>query len=119
MVGGPEAIEEAQTSAAIMRSEVNLCHDLIRPHERSVYMLVLSLIQNEADAEATAQEAFLKAFRNLSTFRTESRFSIWVTRIALNEAYSKLRQKKTIKTESLDVELEVDGHVSQAVPVPP
>ena len=62
--------------------------------------MVLSLLQNEADAEDAAQQAFLNAFRNLSKFRAESRFSTWLIRIALNEARSKLRQKKAISLEA-------------------
>jgi len=38
---------------------------LISPYERSVYVAVFSLLQNEADAEEVAQEAFLKAFSHL------------------------------------------------------
>jgi RNA polymerase sigma-70 factor (ECF subfamily) len=80
-----------------------------------VYVLVLSLLKNEAEAEDAAQEAFLKAFRNLSKFRAESKFSTWLISIALNEARSKLRQKKAMKTESLDTGPEEDRHVSPAI----
>jgi RNA polymerase sigma-70 factor (ECF subfamily) len=77
--------------------------------------MVLSLLQDEADAEDAAQEAFLKAFRNLSKFRAESKFSTWLISIALNEARARLRQKKTMKTESLDAGSEEEGHVSPAI----
>jgi hypothetical protein len=60
---------EAAMIASILAGDTRLYHDLIRPHERSVYMMALSFMKNEADAEDIAQEAFLKAFRNLSTFR--------------------------------------------------
>ena len=115
MVDNPQVVDEAQIIAAIVRGETHLFHDLIRPHERSVYVMVLSLLQNEADAEDAAQEAFLKAFRNLSKFRAESKFSTWLISIALNEARSKLRQKKAMKIESLDAGSEEDGHVSPAI----
>src|SRR5580698_3848323 len=76
---------EAAMIASILAGDTRLYHDLIRPHERSVYMMALSFMKNEADAEDVAQEAFLKAFRNLSTFRAESKFSIWLISITLNE----------------------------------
>ena len=63
---------EGEMIAAILAGDTQLYHDLIRPHERSVYMMALSFVKNKADAEEVAQEAFLKAFRNLSTFRAES-----------------------------------------------
>src|SRR5271154_544703 len=115
MVDNPQAVDEAQIISAIVRGETHLFHDLIRPYERSVYVMVLSLLQNEADAEDAAQEAFLKAFRNLAKFRAESKFSTWLISIALNEARSKLRQKKAGKMESLDSGSQEDGHVSPAI----
>src|SRR5271156_3619272 len=115
MVDNTQVVDEAPIIAAIVRGETHLFHDLIRPYERSVYMMVLSLLQNEADAEDASQEAFLKAFRNLAKFRSESKFSTWLISIALNEARSKLRQKKARKIESLDSGSEVDGHVSPAI----
>ena len=57
MVDNPQVVDEAQIISAIVRGETHLFHDLIRPHERSVYVMVLSLLQNEADAEDAAQEA--------------------------------------------------------------
>src|SRR5260370_17310176 len=115
MVDNHQVVDEAHVIACIVRGETQLFHDLIRPYERSVYVMVLSLLQNEADAEDAAQEAFLKAFRNLAKFRAESKFSTWLISIALNEARSKLRQKKARKMESLDSGSEEDGHVSPAI----
>ena len=115
MVDNPQVVHEAQIIAAIVRGETHLFHDLNRPHERSVYVMVLSLLKNEPEAEDAAQEAFLKAFRNLSKFRAESKFSTWLISIALNEARSKLRQKKAMKIESIDAGPEEDGHVSPAI----
>ena len=115
MVEKVQVADEAQIIASIVRGEIHLFHDLIRPYERSVYAMVLSMLQNEADAEDAAQEAFLKAYRNLAMFRAESKFSTWLISIALNEARSKLRQKKSVKIESLDAGSEEDGHVSPAI----
>jgi RNA polymerase sigma-70 factor, ECF subfamily len=106
---------EAQIITSILAGNSHDFHDLIRPHERSVYIMALSLLHNEADAEDAAQEAFLKAFRNLANFRGESKFSTWLISITLNEARSRLRSKKTMKMESLDDPAEGQGHVSPAL----
>ena len=100
--------------ASILAGNTHEFHSLIQPYERSVYSMALSMLQNEADAEDAAQEAFLKAFRNLDKFRGEAKFSTWLISITLNEARSRLRHKKTAKTDSLD-ELTEDGHVSPAL----
>jgi RNA polymerase sigma-70 factor (ECF subfamily) len=106
---------EAAMIASILAGNTQLYHDLIRPHERSVYMMALSLMKNEADAEDIAQEAFLKAFRNLSKFRAESKFSTWLISITLNEARSRLRRKRIVRMESLDEPSDEGTSVSPAL----
>jgi RNA polymerase sigma-70 factor (ECF subfamily) len=87
----------------------------VRPYERSVYVMALSMLKNEADAEDTAQEAFLKAFRNLGSFRADSKFSTWLVSITLNEARSRLRRSRAVKIESLDEPEDEQRHISPAV----
>ena len=106
---------EAAMIALILAGDTQLYHDLIRPHERSVYMMALSFMKNEADAEDIAQEAFLKSFCNLSAFRGESKFSTWLISITLNEARSRLRRQAINRTESLDEPPDDRGVVSPAL----
>jgi RNA polymerase sigma-70 factor (ECF subfamily) len=115
MTATPEKRDESQIIASILGGNTHHFHDLIRPHERSVYIMALSLLQNEADAEDAAQEAFLKAFRNLAKFRGEAKFGTWLVSIALNEARSRLRNRKAVKMESLDDIPEGQENVSPAL----
>lgn len=101
--------------ASILAGNTQDYHELIRPYERSVYMMALSFMKNEADAEDVAQEAFLKSFRNLASFRAEAKFSTWLISITLNEARGRLRSKSTIRLESLDTSTDEDGSVSPAL----
>jgi RNA polymerase sigma-70 factor (ECF subfamily) len=77
-------------------------------------MMALSYMKNEADAEDVAQEAFLKAFHHLATFRAEAKFSTWLIGIALNEARSRLRREGAWHMESIDDTPFEDGHPSPA-----
>ncbi len=86
----------------VLGGQTETFHELIRPYERSVYLMALSLLKNEAEAEDAAQEAFIKAYRNLSRFRSDSRFSTWLIAIVLNEARAKLRRKMPALTDSID-----------------
>jgi RNA polymerase sigma-70 factor (ECF subfamily) len=101
--------------ASILAGETQLYHELIRPYERSVYMMALSYMKNEADAEDVAQEAFLKAFHHLATFRSEAKFSTWLVGIALNEARSRLRHAGAMRMESIDETSEEGGHISPTI----
>jgi RNA polymerase sigma-70 factor, ECF subfamily len=111
-----EQRDEAGMIAAILSGESQRFHDLIRPYERSVYVMALSFVKDESDAEDVAQEAFLKAFRNLASFRGEAKFGTWLISITLNEARSKIRRKKLVKMEPLEAPDGDDGsHVSPAL----
>jgi RNA polymerase sigma-70 factor, ECF subfamily len=115
MTGTTEPRDEAQMIAAILAGDTQLYHQLIRPYEHSVYMMALSYMKNEADAEDVAQEAFLKAFHHLASFRSESKFSTWLVGIALNEARSRLRREGLLRMDSLDDTTEDGGHISPAI----
>jgi RNA polymerase sigma-70 factor, ECF subfamily len=115
MTASTESRDEAQMIATILAGDTQLYHQLIRPYERSVYMMALSYMKNEADAEDVAQEAFLKAFHHLATFRSEAKFSTWLIGIALNEARSRLRREATLRMESIDNPADDGGHISPAI----
>lgn len=106
---------EAEMIAGILAGETRLYHELIRPHERSVYLMALSYVKNEADAEDVAQEAFVRAFRNLASFRAESKFGTWLISITLNEARNHLRRQSVIRIESLDKPPDENKPISPAL----
>lgn len=101
--------------AAILAGDHEQFHELIRPFERSVYLMAFSMLRNEAEAEEVAQEAFLRAFRSLRNFRADSKFSTWVIGITLNEARSRLRRRNLVKMESLDVPDGEQRHIAPAL----
>lgn len=86
----------------VCAGEKELFYELISPYERSAYIAAFSVLQNEADAEEAAQEAFLKAFSHLSSFRRESKFSTWLIQIAVNEARMKRRKGHRFLYVSMD-----------------
>ena len=73
---------------------------LVTQYERLVYAVALKLLGNEHDAQDAAQETFIKLYRNLSSFRGESKFSVWLYRLANNVCIDMLR-KKSVPTVSL------------------
>ncbi len=68
--------------------------DLYRRHERRAYNLALRTIGNPWDAADVTQEAFIKAFRNLDSFKGDALFSTWLHRIVVNAAYDFLRRRR-------------------------
>lgn len=108
--GGPPEASAAEAEAALVRrilaGERHLFHELVRPHERGVYFAAYSVLKNEHDAEEVAQEAMLKALRNLASFRAEAKFGTWLTAIAINEARGRLRHERVLQFSSIDAPTE-------------
>ena len=93
---------EAELIQSVCDGEREAFYELIRPYERLVYVTAISILKNPADAEEVAQEAVLKAFSNLASFRGESKFSTWLVQITYNEAKMKLRKARRHLYESID-----------------
>jgi RNA polymerase sigma-70 factor (ECF subfamily) len=108
------AQRDAELIARILGGERELFHELVRPYEKSIYLAAFSILQNQQDVEDAAQEAVLKALKNLHSFRAESKFSTWLVSIAINEARARLRHSRVLKFESLDAPPEDD----EGAPVP-
>ncbi len=103
----PNAAETALIRR-VLAGEAECFYELIRPYERGIYYAALSVLSNDADAEETCQEAILKAFKNLSYFRMEAKFSTWLTQIVINEARLRLRKDRRHLYESVDEGLSDD-----------
>src|ERR1700758_145756 len=99
---GPKTARERELMQRICAGETDLFYELIRPYERGVFFAAASILGNDADAEEVAQEAVLKAFKNLARFRQESKFSTWLIQITINEAKMKLRKDRRHLYESVD-----------------
>jgi RNA polymerase sigma-70 factor (ECF subfamily) len=95
---------EADCIRRILAGERHLFHDLIRPCERPIYFLLLSLLRNESEAEDASQETAIKVYLNLKNFRGDSQFRTWVLSIARNEGLGRLRKAGTRREDSLDAE---------------
>ena len=107
---------EASCIRRILAGEKHLFHDLIRPCERSIYFLLLSLLKNETDAEDAAQETVIKVYQNLDKFRGDAQFRTWVLSIARNEGLGKLRKIGSRREDSLDAETdETSGDYTPAI----
>ncbi len=96
--------------AKILNGERDCFYELIAPYERRVYLTAYEILRNSPDAEEVAQEAFLKAYRGLSKFRGESKFSTWLLRITVNEARMRWRKVREVSLESLLPEDDETGY---------
>jgi len=93
---------ELELIARVKGGDSEAFFELVRPYERAAFLAAVSLVKNDADAEEVCQEAILKAFKNISRFRQEAKFSTWLIQICINEAKMKLRKDRRHLYESVD-----------------
>ena len=72
---------------------------IVDKYKNKAFSMLKRMLKNEFDAEEVLQDCFLKAFKSLSTFKGEAKFSTWFYRIVYNTALTKLSSKKR-KTET-------------------
>ncbi|MDD4146441.1 MAG: sigma-70 family RNA polymerase sigma factor, partial [Clostridia bacterium] len=91
--------------------------ELVCRYERKIYSVAYRLMGSYDDANDLAQEAFLKAFRAINSFRGDSSFSTWLCRIVTNLCRDELRKRYRISVESLDQKICLgDVEVKKQIP---
>ena len=84
--------QDAAAAARVIAGHPGAFADIVRRWQHRLVNLAWRFCRHRATAEDMAQEAFLKAYRSLGSFRGESQFSTWLTAVALNTYRSRLHQ---------------------------
>jgi RNA polymerase sigma-70 factor (ECF subfamily) len=96
----------------VLQGDVNAFEKLVTEYERAVYAIAQRMTGNAEDAADMTQETFIKAYNSLSSFRGDSKFSVWLYRIANNVCLDFLRSRSRRPTVSLSTE-DDDGEETQ------
>ena len=100
--------QEAAIVRKVLGGDANAFETLVLEYEKNVYNIALRMTGNSEDAADMTQEAFIKAYNSLQSFRGDSKFSVWLYRIVSNLCLDFLRSKKRRPAVSLSAENE-DG----------
>ena len=93
--------EEAALIERVLGGDTDAFEPLVTENQSRVYHLALKMMSDPEDAYDVSQEAFLKAFTSLKSFKGESSFSSWLYRITANLCLDQLRSRKKQKAASL------------------
>ncbi|MFZ1802663.1 MAG: sigma-70 family RNA polymerase sigma factor [Nitrospira sp.] len=108
------APDDAQLVARSLKQDHEAFGQLIDRHASIIMNLAYRMVGNRAEAEDLAQESFLAAFKALSTFRADSKFSTWLYRIASNKCKDWLRAKRPgMGQQDVDIDEVLDSHVAE------
>jgi RNA polymerase sigma factor (sigma-70 family) len=77
----------------VLEGDRNAFAYLVDKYKTMVYSLALRLVKDREEAEEISQDAFVKAYQSLASFKGKAKFSSWLYRIVYNTAISKLRQQ--------------------------
>lgn len=98
----PAAPEESVLVKCARQGDLGAYDELVRRYQERIYATVYHMTANHEDANDLAQEAFIKAFHALKSFKGGSSFYTWVYRIAVNKTINFLKQRKNRSQMSLD-----------------
>ncbi len=96
----PARVQDAELISEAQKGSREAFETLVRKYDHAVLRLALHLTGSEQDAQDIHQEAFLKAYRHLASFRFECSFYTWMYRIVTNLCLDLLRRKKTRREDS-------------------
>jgi RNA polymerase sigma-70 factor (ECF subfamily) len=109
---GVEAANAVLTDEEVVRrvieGEPALFEILMRRYNQRLFRITRSIVTNDHEAEDIIQDAYVRAYEHLSQFEGRARFSTWLTKIAIYEAYARVRRVDYQKVDSLSV-LEDNG----------
>ena len=106
-------VQEAELLKALREGREEAFETLVRTHSGRMLSVCRRILRNDEEAKDAVQEAFVSAFRGLSSFEGTSRLGTWLHRIAVNASLMRLRAKKRRPEESIDELLPAfrdDGH---------
>lgn len=112
-----ERLDEVALIRAAQAGSREAFETLVRNYDHSVLRLAFNLLRSQEDARDVYQEAFLRVYRNLGSFRFDCSFRTWLYRIVSNLCLDQLRKKKVRKEES-SVKNTVEGTIDLLSLVP-
>ncbi|MEE2789431.1 MAG: sigma-70 family RNA polymerase sigma factor [Myxococcota bacterium] len=101
---------EAALLAAALNGDRSAFEDLVRPFRERIYWRAVKAVRDADEADDVTQEALIRAFTRLSTFRGEARFSSWLYMVASNAIRMHLRRRRRKSALPIDEHLhEIEG----------
>lgn len=98
----PDWDEDHELVRAVLDGDATAYRGLVERYQGRIYSVCYGMVRNREDARDLAQEAFVKAFKNLSRFRFGASFYTWLCRIAMNVSIDHLRRQKVRRADEYD-----------------
>src|SRR5438477_13112818 len=97
-------LDETSLIKAVQSGDQDAFEHLVRAYDHSVLRLAVNLLRSQEDAQDVYQEAFLRVYKNIHSFRFDCSFHTWLYRIVTNICLDHLRKRKVRREEQSTVE---------------
>ena len=95
--------DEAELVRRALARDGSAFRAIMQTHNRKLYRIARSIVRNDSEAEDVVQEAYVRAFSHLESFRGDSTLATWLARIVMNEALGRVRkQRPTVDLETIE-----------------
>jgi RNA polymerase sigma-70 factor (ECF subfamily) len=91
-----DEIDDDELVRRIRSGETALYEIVMRRYNQRIYRVTRMILRNDAEAEDVMQEAYVRAYEHLNDFAGAAKFATWLTKIAIHEAWARLRRQDLI-----------------------
>jgi RNA polymerase sigma-70 factor (ECF subfamily) len=91
---GLSELSDAELAGLVAAGHQAAFEVLMRRHNRALFRTARAIVRDDAEAEDALQEAYMKAYRAMGTYRGDARLSTWLARVVANEALMRLRKRE-------------------------
>jgi RNA polymerase sigma-70 factor, ECF subfamily len=120
--GAAAKLDEAELVERARARDGNAFRAIMQSYNRRLYRIARSILRNDSEAEDAVQEAYVRAFTHLNSFRGDASLATWLSRITMNEALGRLRSRRPMvdlaacETQGPDAEIIQFPHAARSDP---
>jgi RNA polymerase sigma-70 factor, ECF subfamily len=94
IIPGVQELSDQEAIHRVLNGETSLYEIMVRRYNQRIYRIARAILHDNSEAEDVMQDAYVRAYKSLSTFQGKSSFATWLARIAVNEALQRKRRNK-------------------------
>ena len=106
-------LSDSEVVERVLCGDTELYQQIVRRYNRRLYRVIWVIVQNNDEVEDIIQETYVRAYEHLAQFAGRALFSTWLTRIAIHEAWGRMKHRnKQCDLHSKDASLQKSSHMT-------